>query len=149
MVSDVMEESAMIDSKHIYKMDGTDAEVRARGDAAMLKQVLRIFVQNAAKYSKDGDTITLRVGMTGGAPFYSVQDEGVGMASSEVVHVFERFYRSDSARNSSKGGTGLGLSIAKWIVDAHGGVIEILSRPEFGSRITVKLPAQNQQKHMQ
>ena len=49
MVSDVMEESAMIDSKHIYKMDGTDAEVRARGDAAMLKQVLRIFVQNAEK----------------------------------------------------------------------------------------------------
>ena len=140
MVSDVMEESAMIDAKHIYKMAGTDTEVRTQGDAAMLKQALRIFVQNAAKYSKDGDTITLRVGMTGGAPFYSVQDEGVGMASSEVVHVFERFYRSDSARNSSEGGTGLGLSIAKWIVDAHGGVIEILSRPEFGSRITVKLP---------
>ena len=140
MVSDVMEESAMIDAKHIYKMAGTDTEVRTQGDAAMLKQALRIFVQNAAKYSKDGDTITLRVGMTEGAPFYSVQDEGVGMASSEVVHVFERFYRSDSARNSSEGGTGLGLSIAKWIVDAHGGVIEILSRPEFGSRITVKLP---------
>ena len=149
MVSDVMEESAMIDAKHIYKMAGTDTEVRTQGDAAMLKQALRIFVQNAAKYSKDGDTITLRVGMTEGAPFYSVQDEGVGMASSEVVHVFERFYRSDSARNSSEGGTGLGLSIAKWIVDAHGGVIEILSRPEFGSRITVKLPAQNQQKPMQ
>ena len=140
MVSDVMEESVMIDAKHIYKMAGTDTEVRTQGDAAMLKQALRIFVQNAAKYSKDGDTITLRVGMTEGAPFYSVQDEGVGMASSEVVHVFERFYRSDSARNSSEGGTGLGLSIAKWIVDAHGGVIEILSRPEFGSRITVKLP---------
>lgn len=143
MVSDVMEESAMIDSKHIYKMEGADSEVKTQGDAAMLKQALRIFVQNAAKYSKDGDTITLRVGMTDGAPFYSVQDEGVGMASSEVVHVFERFYRSDSARNSSEGGTGLGLSIAKWIVDAHGGVIEILSRPEFGSRITVKLPVKN------
>ena len=140
MVSDVMEESAMIDAKHIYKMDGAGEDVKTRGDAAMLKQALRIFVQNAAKYSKDGDTITLRVGMTDGVPFYSVQDEGVGMASSEVVHVFERFYRSDSARNSSEGGTGLGLSIAKWIVDAHGGVIEILSRPEFGSRITVKLP---------
>lgn len=149
MVSDVMEESAMIDSKHIYKMEGADSEIKTQGDSAMLKQALRIFVQNAAKYSKDGDTITLRAGMTGGAPFYSVQDEGVGMASSEVVHVFERFYRSDSARNSLEGGTGLGLSIAKWIVDAHGGVIEILSRPEFGSRITVKLPAQNQQKHMQ
>ena len=71
-----------------------------------------------------------------------MQDEGSGMKSSEVVHVFERFYRSDGARNSDQGGTGLGLSIAKWIVDAHDGVIEILSRPEFGTRITVKLPKQ-------
>ena len=68
-----------------------------------------------------------------------MQDEGVGMESSEVVHGFERFYRSDSARNSAEGGTGLGLSIAKWIVDAHGGDIEILTRPEFGTRITVRL----------
>ena len=68
-----------------------------------------------------------------------VQDEVIGMGESEVVHVFERFYRSDAARSSAEGGSGLGLSIAKWIVDAHGGTIEILSRPEFGTRFTVKL----------
>lgn len=77
---------------------------------------------------------------------YSVQDEGVGMAESEIVHVFERFYRSDSARNSKTGGTGLGLSIAKWIVDAHGGVIEILSKPDMGTRFAVKFSIKKLQK---
>lgn len=155
LVRDVMEESAMIDEKHEYRFIGpADLQrIPVSCDPAMLKQSMRIFVQNAAKYSAAGNTITLRAGLapaagdaavskpvsTAGRPFYSVQDEGVGMESSEVVHVFERFYRSDSARNSAEGGTGLGLSIAKWIVDAHGGDIEILTRPEFGTRITVRL----------
>ncbi|MGN1413782.1 MAG: sensor histidine kinase [Anaerovoracaceae bacterium] len=147
MVRDVMEESAMIDEKHVYRFEGpAAARVMVHGDPAMLKQSMRIFVQNAAKYSAEGDTIVLRAGISpvaagehAGRPFYSVQDEGIGMQSSEVVHVFERFYRSDAARNSSQGGTGLGLSIAKWIVDAHSGIIEILSRPDFGTRITVRL----------
>ena len=168
MVRDVMEESAMIDEKHVYRFEGPAAarsgwtadqspagacdegsavgRVMVHGDPAMLKQSMRIFVQNAAKYSAEGDTIILRAGISpaaageyAGRPFYSVQDEGIGMQSSEVVHVFERFYRSDAARNSSQGGTGLGLSIAKWIVDAHSGIIEILSRPDFGTRITVRL----------
>lgn len=148
-VQEVMEESEMIDKHHLYQFVADCPEpVMINGDLAMIKQSVRIFVQNAAKYSGAGELITLRVGKTeidrtGGmpasCPYYSVQDEGVGMASSEVTHVFERFYRSDGARNSAQGGTGLGLSIAKWIVDAHGGQIEVLSRPDFGTRITVKL----------
>ena len=135
-----MEESAMIDADHIYRFIGDETTpVMASGDMAMIKQSLRIFVQNASKYSNRGDTITLRAFVSEGRPCYSVQDEGVGMQASEVSHIFERFYRSDWARNSAQGGTGLGLSIAKWIVDAHNGVIEILSRPEFGTRISVKL----------
>ena len=193
MVRDVMEESAMIDEKHQYRFETAGLPVSSANtsgqpgmavpgnsgvndaagqmpqsvmvqcDPAMLKQSMRIFVQNAAKYSNEGDVITLKAGRAAPAhrrnwdasghgsvagavpgnaavrPFYSVQDEGVGMQSSEVIHVFERFYRSDNARNSAQGGTGLGLSIAKWIVDAHGGDIEILTRPEFGTRITVRL----------
>ena len=141
LVRDVMEESAMIDEKHEYRFIGpADLQrIPVSCDPAMLKQSMRIFVQNAAKYSAAGNTIMLKAGIQAGKPFYSVQDEGVGMESSEVVHVFERFYRSDSARNSAEGGTGLGLSIAKWIVDAHNGDIEILTRPEFGTRITVRL----------
>ena len=145
VVREVYEESLMIDEKHIYRFNGMEG-VRMYGDVAMLKQSIRIFTDNAAKYSKEGDRITLSVSQQEDEVSYSVQDEGVGMAESEIVHVFERFYRSDSARNSKTGGTGLGLSIAKWIVDAHGGVIEILSKPDMGTRFTVKFSIKKQQK---
>lgn len=137
-VKDVWEESIMIDDTHVYRFEG-EKSILINGDLSMIKQSIRILVQNAAKYSNAGDTITLRAKLQDGRPCYTVQDEGIGMAESEVVHVFERFYRSDAARNSAEGGTGLGLSIAKWIVDAHKGTIEILSRQEFGTRFTVKL----------
>lgn len=139
VMRDVYEESVMIDEKHVYVFEETPG-VMVSGDIAMIKQSARIFIQNAAKYSNEGDTIKLKVTRTPDhKAVYSVQDEGIGMQESDVAHIFERFYRSDSARNSETGGTGLGLSIAKWIVDAHDGEIEVLSRVEFGTRISVKL----------
>lgn len=153
VIKEVWEESLMIDEKHIYKFvndsgNAVDDEGRIhnppatmRGDVSMVKQSVRIFVQNAAKYSNDGDTITFRVKASSGHVSYEIQDEGIGMQDSEVVHIFERFYRSDEARNGETGGSGLGLSIAKWIVDAHDGTIDVLSRPEFGTRFTVRFEA--------
>ncbi len=138
VIREVFEESMMIDQKHKY----TFAECPNAfvvGDIAMIKQSVRILVQNGAKYSKEGDTIRFGVKAEGGQVSYSIQDEGIGMRDTEVVHIFERFYRSDQARNGETGGSGLGLSIAKWIVDAHEGVIEVLSRPEIGTRFTVIL----------
>ena len=73
-----------------------------------------------------------------GIPYLQVQDLGIGMAESEIPHIFERFFRSDEVRSST--GTGLGLSIAKWIVDKHGGHFEILSRQGLGTRIRILLP---------
>lgn len=138
LVKDVFEESTMIDDKHQYRLR-EDGPVEAKGDMAMIKQSLRILVQNAAKYSPENAVIELGSRIIDERASYTVQDEGIGMEDSDVIHVFERFYRSDRARNSAEGGTGLGLSIAKWVVDAHGGTIEVLSRPEFGTRFTVKL----------
>ena len=60
------------------------------------------------------------------------------MKENEVNHIFERFYRSDEARNGENGGSGLGLSIAKWIIDAHNGVVDVLSVSGIGTRFTVK-----------
>ena len=149
VIKEVWEESLMIDEKHIYKFANGSGNVinddgiilnppaMMRGDVAMVKQSVRIFVQNAAKYSDEGDTITFMVKCSGGKVCYQIQDEGIGMQESEVVHIFERFYRSDEARNGETGGSGLGLSIAKWIIDAHEGTIDVLSRPDFGTRFTV------------
>ena len=137
VMREVWEESMMIDQKHRYTFAGPD-NAFIYGDTAMVKQSIRIFVQNAAKYSYEGDEIHLEIKEDGESVSYVVQDEGIGMQDGEVVHIFERFYRSDEARNGETGGSGLGLSIAKWIIDEHDGIINVLSRPEFGTRFTIR-----------
>lgn len=138
VMQEVWEESIMIDENHVYELKlPQEGNTTIQGDIAMMKQSIRIFVQNAAKYSNDGDTITLAVKCEDGKVSYMIQDEGIGIMESDVLHIFERFYRSDQARSGETGGSGLGLSIAKWIIDAHDGVIDVLSRPEFGTRFTV------------
>lgn len=107
----------------------------------MLKQTMRILADNAMKYTNEKDEIIFAFGRSGTEVFFYVQDSGVGMKEQDITHVFERFYRSDEARNKETGGTGLGLSIAKWIVDKHRGHFEILSREGLGTRITVWLPS--------
>ena len=62
------------------------------------------------------------------------------MSAADAPHVFDRFYRSDPARTRQSGGTGLGLAIARWIVERHGGHIDLLSREGVGTRMTVCLP---------
>lgn len=141
MMKEVYEESIMIDEKHAYDFREDDTVV-VYADNHMLKQTARILVDNASKYTRENDLISLRCGVTeDGNAYFSVQDNGIGMKESDVSHVFERFYRSDEARDKRTGGTGLGLSIAKWIVERHEGHFEVLSREELGTRITVVLPA--------
>lgn len=139
LLEEVYEESKMIDDAHIYKLKENQQEIKVIGDATMLKQTMRILADNAAKYTREGDEIVFLLG-EGKEAWFAVEDTGVGMGESEVVHIFERFYRSDEARSSSVGGSGLGLSVAKWIVDKHKGHFDILSRKELGTRITVYLP---------
>lgn len=140
VIREVWEESTMIDPDHKYLIEDP-GNCYVYGDFAMLKQSVRIFVQNAAKYSDKGNNIKLAVTSTANKVSYIVQDEGIGIAGEEISHIFERFYRSDKARNSSTGGSGLGLSIAKWIIDAHKGNVEVISRQDIGTRITVSFDA--------
>lgn len=138
MMQEVYEESLMIDESHPYRYYTNGGDIQINADVAMLKQAVRILVDNAAKYTKSGDEIVLSSGRTGaGRAYLQVQDMGIGMAEKDVAHMFERFYRADDARSYQ--GTGLGLSIAKWIVDKHRGYFEILSRTELGTRIRIIL----------
>ena len=70
----------------------------------------------------------------------TVADTGMGVAENELQSIFERFYRADQARGGEIGGHGLGLSIARIIVRAHGGKIEVQSKPGAGSRFHILLP---------
>ena len=145
LVLEVVDESAMIDSEHDYMLGfGREAAEDARyvviGDASMLKQSIRVMVQNAARYSPAGTAVTLGVSADEESVSYSVRDEGIGMTPEEATHVFERFWRADAARDVSKEGTGLGLSIARWIVERYGGTIDLVSREGVGSRFTVRIP---------
>ncbi len=140
MMQTVYEESLMIDEGHIYKYSCPTDPVYVMADDGLLKQAVRILVDNSAKYTKEKDEIILSVGYVSGSEVYlQVQDTGIGMKESDVEHMFERFYRSDEAR--SFGGTGLGLSIAKWIIDKHHGHFEITSREDLGTRIRIVLKA--------
>ena len=140
MIKEVVEESKMIDDKHVYTYINLE-EVNVYGDVGLLKQTARILVENAAKYTETGENIVLRTGRNNkGEPYFSVQDNGIGIDTEDIPHIFERFFRADTARVRKNGGTGLGLSIAKWIIDNHNGYFSVVSRKEIGTRITVYLP---------
>ena len=142
IMREIYEESFMIDEKHVYRFsDPGEEKLMIQADPGLFKQAVRILVDNAAKYTAEGDDILLSCGKTAsGEPFVQIQDTGIGMAEADVQHMFERFYRSDGVR--SYDGTGLGLSIAKWIVDKHKGHFETLSREGLGTRIRIVLPPQ-------
>lgn len=134
LMQEVYEESLMIDENHIYKYKCPEEEIFVFADEGLLKQAVRILVDNAAKYTNGKDEIILSVGVSNDNEAYlQVQDSGIGMKEADIEHMFERFYRADEARSFN--GTGLGLSIAKWIVDKHEGHFEIVSREELGTRI--------------
>ena len=138
LMREIYEESLMIDEKHRYRFPERGETVEVEVDPGLIKQAVRILVDNAAKYTPEGEEIQLSYGKTGkGRPYLQVQDLGQGINESELPHIFERFFRADEARGSA--GTGLGLSIAKWIVDKHGGHFEVLSRKDLGTRIRIVL----------
>ena len=145
ITSEVCEESEMIDPDHRYtlKFDQsalTDNRYQVFADTAMIKQSIRIIVQNAARYSAAQTTISFNVSCDKNTVQVSVEDEGMGISEAAATHIFERFWRADNARIESNEGSGLGLSIAKWIVDNHDGSIEVLSHEGVGTRFTIVLP---------
>lgn len=106
MMNEVLEESKMIDEKHIYKYYSSE-EIIVHGDIGLLKQAARILIENAAKYTEENEVIILKTGINEkGEPYFSIQDNGIGMDEKDIPHIFERFFRADTARVRKNGGTG-------------------------------------------
>jgi heavy metal sensor kinase len=114
--------------------------VYIEGDRTRLQQVVANLIDNAIKYTQEGGTVEVKVQREAGKAILEVSDNGVGIPTTAIPHVFERFYRVDKARSRASGGAGLGLSIVKAICTAHGGEISVRSEEGRGSRFRVELP---------
>jgi two-component system phosphate regulon sensor histidine kinase PhoR len=105
-------------------------------DKEKIRMVLLNLVENASKYGKQNGSITASVYNTDGKHvLVEITDDGIGIEEEHLQRIFERFYRTDSARSRDKGGTGLGLAICKHIIEAHGQAIHVRSTPEVGTSI--------------
>ncbi len=139
LVGEVVSETQMIDGAHEYEAKLSDASISV--DKGLIKQALRILVDNSIKYTEPGGHILISAGIDGDFARLSVQDDGIGISPEAVPNIFDRFYRTDESRARATGGAGLGLSIARWIAARHGGQMEVLSREGIGTRISILIPA--------
>ena len=112
---------------------------RRSSAGAMTSSALAHLLENAALYSPPSTTIEISGEVTGEGLRLAIRDHGPGFDEADLPHVFDRFYRAESARGATAG-AGLGLAIAKWIADVHGAEITIAPAPERGTRVTVRFP---------
>lgn len=128
-------------SSHIWQLNLPEDVVEVRGNRSQLQQVLLNLLSNARKHTDEGTTVTssLSISASGREAMMSISDNGPGIAPEFKGKNFDRFTRADAARSGSDGTTGLGLPITKAIVEAHGGAIDVVSRPGR-TEFTVRLP---------
>ena len=123
------------------------ARVAVFGDRARLRQLFLNLTTNAIKYTPRGGSVEVSLISYEHTAAFSVRDTGIGIAASDLPHIFERFYRADRARSrgTERSGFGLGLEISQWIAEAHGGTISVRSRYGRGSTFTVTLPVSGEE----
>jgi signal transduction histidine kinase len=110
-------------------------------DIAMIERVLTNLIDNALRATPPKGTVGISFSAQEGVIRVTVADTGAGIDPEDLPHIFDRFYRADKSRDKSTGGAGLGLAIARQIVELHGSVLEVESRPGEGARFTFTLSA--------
>ena len=113
-----------------------EKDVQVIADGEQIRRVIHNIVSNAIKYmEKPRGIIQIRVKDVGDFIQVEIEDNGKGIAAKDLPNIFDRFYRTDSSRNSSKGGSGIGLSIVRKIIEDHGGKIWVTSKEGIGTEI--------------
>ena len=111
-----------------------DENVLVIADAEQIKRVINNIVGNSVKYiDKSKGRVNIRVKDVGDFIQVEIEDNGKGIAAKDLPQIFDRFYRADVSRNSSKGGSGIGLSIVKKIIEDHGGQVWATSKEQTGT----------------
>ena len=130
-----------IAQKKNITIENNATDISFPADSSQLSEVFTIFLDNAIKYSPSGSVISVNSSHPDNSVVISFTDHGLGISPKDTPHIFDRFYRADSARSKTDAsGYGLGLSIAKRIVDLHHGTITVKSQPGEGSTFIIRLP---------
>ncbi len=139
LMQNVFKSSLLVDNnKHNITEDIEDG-VFITGDRARIKQAVRIFIENAIKYTPPMGNIELLLKKEGECAVVTIADSGIGISKKDMAHIFKRFYRGDKSRNRQAGGYGLGLPIARSIINAHNGKIRLRSRENEGTIIDIMI----------
>jgi PAS domain S-box-containing protein len=137
----VVEQTEALTTRHRISLELPSAPMIGQWDRQRLEQVIHNLISNALKYSPDGGEVRVTASVENGEVAVSVSDQGIGIAPEAMSTLFQRFYRSPSARVSGAHGLGLGLYISRSLVEAHGGAIRAESKgPGKGSTFTFTLP---------
>jgi signal transduction histidine kinase len=143
LITEVLEQTQILAAaRRLTCEPGALEPVTIQGDYERLRRLLLNLVDNSIKYTPGGGRVTLSLHRCGAWAVLQVSDTGIGLCQAEQERVFQRFYRTDTARAQGQAGAGLGLCIAQSIAEAHGGRIEIASSPGRGSVFSVYLPWQ-------
>jgi len=121
-----------------FSIDLPDQHLQVLGNRMRLQRAISSLIDNSLKFSDEGGQVSLTTEIAGDVLLVHIRDEGIGISTEDMDHIFERFYRSDQSRN--KLGNGLGLSYAMSIIRSHGGNIEVESSIGIGSTFTIRLP---------
>lgn len=131
-------EAELKDKNLVCQIEGVPVLIKA--DESRMFQVITNLLSNAVKYSNPGGHIHIVTEEIEDLARLTVEDEGIGIPSEDLLCIFERFYRTDKSRSRRTGGAGIGLTIVKSIVQAHGGTISVESEEGKGSRFLVEIP---------
>ncbi len=139
LIDEVLKETIMIDKSHDI-LNSNNEDVIVFGDRNLIKEALRVFIDNSIKYTKEGGYIKINTFKNKKGIYINIEDNGIGIGKKDLPNIFNRFYRSDESRNKQSGGCGLGMSIAKYIVDNHDGKIKVYSKLNEGTIVSIELP---------
>ena len=139
MVHQIHSDTVVSTKTHSFHLEMGE-NYKIKGDETLLQQAIRALIENAVKYSEPNTNIYIKSFIKDGFGWISIQDEGVGISDEDAKRIFDRFYRVDLSRTKATGGTGLGLAIVKRIVEIHNGRIEINSKMNKGTEISIVLP---------
>jgi len=126
--------------KHTFKANVPDDLVKIEADKDKINQVIENLISNALKFSPQAGKITVSIEEVKDKLKISISDNGIGISKKDLPHVFEKFYRAESASKLAIGGTGLGLAIVKYIIESHGGKLSVESTRGRAATCSFPLP---------